>query len=85
VSCCQEAGATPLGERHRMRIRYDGGRSVLVRGPVTGRQYRFSGTERLQLVDPRDAVAIVRNPLFRLDGIVDLSLEPSRGGGDHDA
>jgi hypothetical protein len=68
-----------------MRIRYDGGRSILVTGPVTGRQYRFSGVERLQLVDPRDAVAIVRNPMFRIDGIVDLSIEPSRGGPERDA
>jgi hypothetical protein len=54
-----------------MKVRYGGGRSVIVKGPVTGTDYRFSGIERLQLVDPRDAVAIVRHPLFRVEGIVD--------------
>jgi len=85
MSCCQEAGATPIGERHRMRIRYEGGRSIVVKGPVTGRLYRFSGTERLQLVDPRDAVAIVRTPLFRIDGIVELPKESAPNGANHDA
>jgi hypothetical protein len=55
-----------------MKIRYGGGRPVVVRGPVTGVDYRFSGLERLRLVDPRDAVQIIRNPLFRVDGIVEL-------------
>jgi len=55
-----------------MRVRYNGGRPVVVKGPVTGTSYPFSGMDRLQLVDPRDAVAIVRNLLFRIDGIVEL-------------
>jgi hypothetical protein len=56
-----------------MRMRYGGGRPIQVRGPATGVEYRFSGLERLQLVDPRDAVALVRNPLFRVEGIVEVS------------
>jgi hypothetical protein len=55
-----------------MKVRYGGGRSVLVKGSVTGAEYRFSGTERLQLVDPRDAIGITRNPLFRIEGLVEL-------------
>jgi hypothetical protein len=55
-----------------MKIRYGGGRSVVVKGPVTGVDYRFSGLERLRLVDPRDAVQILRNPLFRVEAIVEL-------------
>ena len=51
----------------------------MVRGPATGHDYRFSGLERLQLVDPRDAVAMVRNPLFRIEGVIEL---PMAGGGD---
>lgn len=76
MSCCPQATAA-LTERHRMQVRYSGGRSVRVRGPVTGAEYRFSGVERLQLVDPRDAIAIVRSPLFRIDGLVEL---PPGGG-----
>jgi hypothetical protein len=72
MTCCQERTA-PLSERHRVKVRYGGGRPVLVKGPVTGSAYRFSGLERLQLIDPRDAVAIVRSPLFRIEGIIELS------------
>jgi hypothetical protein len=56
-----------------MKVRYQGGRPVVVRGPVTGASYRFSGTDRMQLVDPRDAVAIVRSSLFRVEGVVEVS------------
>jgi hypothetical protein len=56
-----------------MRVRYGGGRPVMVRGPVTGAGYRFSAAERVQLVDPRDAVAIVRNSLFRVESAVELT------------
>lgn len=55
-----------------MKVRYNGGRPIAITGPVTGTGYRFSGIARLQIVDPRDAVAIVRNPLFRLEGIVEM-------------
>jgi hypothetical protein len=57
-----------------MKVRYGGGRPVLVKGPVTGAEYRFSGSERLQLVDPRDAVGIARNSLFRIEGIVEIGV-----------
>ena len=55
-----------------MRVRYNGGRPLVVKGPVTGTSYEFSGINRFQLLDPRDAVTIVRNPLFRIEGIVEL-------------
>ena len=58
-----------------MRVRYNGGGPVVVKGPVTGTSYQFSGIDRVQLVDPRDAVTIVRNPLFRIEGIVELPIE----------
>lgn len=74
MTCCQDSIApAPLTERHRMKVRYAGGRPVLVTGPVTGTAYRFSGLERLQLIDPRDAFALVRSPLFRIEGIIELS------------
>jgi len=85
MSCCPQA-TVALTERHRMRVRYGGGRPVTVKGPVTGTDYRFSGIERLQLVDPRDAVAIARSPLFRVEGLLELSAAEAsarkRGGSD---
>ncbi len=72
MSCCGQTRTAPMTDRHRMRVRYLGGRPVVVRGPVTGGEYRFSGLDRLQLVDPRDAVSIVRDRLFRVDGVVEL-------------
>jgi len=72
MSCCGETRTAAMTERHRMRVRYGGGRPVIVRGPVTGSDYRFSGTERVQLVDPRDAAAIMRNRMFRIEGVVEL-------------
>ena len=75
MGCCAQSRTAPLNERHRMRVRYNGGRPVVVKGLVTGTSYQFSGIDRVQLVDPRDAVTIVRNPLFRIEGIVELAIE----------
>ena len=72
MRCCGQNRTAPMNERHRMRVRYDGGRPVVVKGPVTGLSYSFSGTDRVQLVDPRDAVAIVQNHLFRVESIVEI-------------
>lgn len=74
MSCCGQTPTAPLSERHRMRVRYGGGRPIVVKGPVTGTDYRFSGTDRLQLVDPRDAVALSRTSMFRIEGVVELSV-----------
>lgn len=48
-----------------VRLRYLERSPILVRGPETGRQYRFSATEPLQTVDPRDAPALLRSGFFR--------------------
>ena len=72
MSCCPH-GAPTFSERHRLRVRYQGGRSLLVKGPVTKTEYRFSGMDRVQLVDPRDAIGIIRSSLFRLEGVVELT------------
>jgi hypothetical protein len=48
-----------MTDRHRLRVRYGGGRPIVVKGPLTGESYRFSGTDRVQLIDPRDIVTIV--------------------------
>lgn len=75
MSCCGETATAPLNERHRMRVRYLGGRLVAVKGPVTGQAYEFSGLDRVKLVDPRDAIVMVRDRTFRIEGIVELPLE----------
>ena len=77
MGCCAQLVVT-LTKRHRIRVRYGGGRPVLVRGPATRIEYRFSGIERLQLVDPRDAIVIVRNPLFRFDGVVEIGMTETK-------
>lgn len=47
-----------------VRIRYAGTRTVRIRGPITGKIYRFPALST-QNVDPRDTVAILRSPYFR--------------------
>jgi hypothetical protein len=39
--------------------------AIRVWGPVTGRQYDFSGAQPAQAVDPRDAHVLTRSGLFR--------------------
>jgi hypothetical protein len=80
MSCCRESRTTPMTERHRMSVRYAGGRPIAVKGPVTGLNYHFSGTNRVQLIDPRDIVTIVRNRLFRVEGVVEISLAYEQEG-----
>ena len=69
--CCQESRIAPLNEHHRLQVRYSGGRPVVIRGPVTGSSYRFSGTERVRLIHPRDAAALLRSRMFRVEGVVE--------------
>jgi len=54
------AGAFPTAP-----IRYGGPGEVSVRGPVTGRAYRFSGAEPTQAVDVRDAAVLLRGAAFQ--------------------
>jgi hypothetical protein len=76
MACCGESGPGRLtvtqkqiDEGLALQIEYSGGRTVTVSGPVTGKQYMFSGLQRLQDVDPRDAPGILRQPLFRVKGV----------------
>ncbi len=73
MACCGQTATAPLSSRHRMRLRYLGGRPVVITGPATGTQYRFSGVDRVRLVEPRDAVAILRSGAFRLEGVVEVA------------
>ena len=47
-------------------LRYDRSAEARLRGPITGRAYRFSGADPVQVVDARDAAIFVRNTAFRL-------------------
>jgi len=46
-------------------IRYQERSPILVRGNVTGNQYRFSGASPLVQVDSRDAPALLETRFFR--------------------
>jgi hypothetical protein len=46
-------------------IRYLRTTDIAVRGPATGRRYVFSGGSPVQVVDTRDAAALLRSGLFR--------------------
>ena len=71
TSCCGQASTKPLTERHRIRVRYLGGRPVQVVGPATKLQYAFSGRDREKLIDPRDAYSLVSSGGFQLLGVVE--------------
>jgi hypothetical protein len=76
MSCCGNSGGTlnittrDIEEGLRLQLEYAGGRTVHVTGPVTGATYTFSGMSRVQPVDPRDAMGILRDRQFRLKGVV---------------
>ena len=36
MGCCGESRTAPMTERHRMRVRYGGGRPFVIKGPATG-------------------------------------------------
>lgn len=74
MSCCTGIQTPLMAERHRARVYYSGGKTMVVRGPVTGLNYRFSGTDRSALLDPRDAVALTRTRLFHIQGIVEIAV-----------
>ena len=46
-------------------VRYLEHPSIVVRGPASGRQYAFSGTNPVLSVDARDASAFLRTRFFR--------------------
>lgn len=75
MSCCRETGRAVIRQDEIERglefeVEYAGGRTINVVGAVTGRVYTFSGLERLQRVEPRDAAALLRHRLFRLKRVI---------------
>lgn len=85
MSCCGQHGGrgtisqADIDRGLKARVEYGGGRTVTVSGTVTGRSYVFSGLQRVQLVDPRDAAALVKDRRFALKGLVRPS--PATDGG----
>jgi len=77
MGCCGKTseGRIAISQRDidngmAFEIEYTGGRTIQVSGPATGKRYVFSGLQRTQPVDPRDAMAILRDRHFRLKGMV---------------
>jgi hypothetical protein len=75
VSCCRETGRAVIRQEDIERglafeIEYAGGRTITVVGTVTGRRYAFSGLNRLQQVDPRDAATLLRERVFRVKRVI---------------
>lgn len=58
------AGPWAAGGFPTVDVRYGESGEVELRGPVTGRAYRFSGVEPLQSVDARDAAILLRGAAF---------------------
>lgn len=76
MSCCgnqranwqAESSRTPRTQTHNPQFvyfRYAGADTITVRGSVTGRAYRFSGSGATVAADPRDAAAIAGVPLMQ--------------------
>ena len=77
MGCCGQTGSGRLtitqkeiDEGLGLQVEYEGGRTVQVTGPATGKSYTFSGQNRISKVDPRDGPGILRDRRFRLKGIV---------------
>ena len=57
--------AQPLSRHSSVALRYTETSPILVRGPGSGRQYQFSGSNPVQFVDVRDVAALLRTRFFR--------------------
>lgn len=69
-NCCGQRQAN-ITNRHRVRIRYRGGVPLAVVGPVTGVTYHFAGTAPVLVVDPRDALQILRDRRFQVVELIE--------------
>jgi hypothetical protein len=76
MSCCgQSAGRLVVSQKDidaglALELEYSGGRTVTLTGAVSGKSYVFSGLQRRSAVDPRDAMAILRDQRFRLKRVL---------------
>lgn len=51
-----------------LRVRYVEQSPIRVRGPHSGKDYRFSGSDPVRLVDARDAESLLRTRFFAKAG-----------------
>lgn len=75
MRCCDETRHAVIRQEDIERgltfeIEYAGGRTITLIGGVTGQPYTFSGLDRVQRVDPRDARALLRERVFRLKRVI---------------
>jgi hypothetical protein len=54
----------PIPAYPSVALRYTETSPILVKGPATGRQYQFSGSNPIQAVDARDVAALLRTRFF---------------------
>jgi len=59
------AAQPPQSPYSSVMLEYLQSSPVKVRGPVSGREYEFSGTKRIQYVTAVDASPLVRSGFFR--------------------
>jgi hypothetical protein len=64
-AAARPAVVTALAPGAGVALRYLEGAAILVRGPATGAQYRFTARNAVQVVDARDAEGLLRSRLFR--------------------
>ena len=61
----QQAPVSAQIPQSSVSLRYLEISPIRVRGPVTGRQYNFTGSHAVQTVDSRDATGLLRTRFFR--------------------
>jgi hypothetical protein len=61
----QNSAAATATDRSTVNLRYTEQASIQVRGLISGRMYRFSGSQPLQAVDVRDSAALLQTRFFR--------------------
>jgi hypothetical protein len=77
VACCNDSRVPPLTERHRFVVRFRGDTGLRALGPITGESYALTPGDTA-LIDPRDAVVMVRDRRLQIEAIVLLSDGASR-------
>jgi hypothetical protein len=55
----------PISAVASVSLRYLKQGGIILRGPVTGRQYSFTAARPIQAVDAQDAAALLRTSWFR--------------------
>ena len=72
MACCGQRrtdsinnSSQPVNEHGPVMLKYLERSPIMVRGSTTGRHYQFSGSSPVQVVDGRDAAALLRTGFFR--------------------